>query len=60
MREQLDIGRKVLILNLGGHLKIIPLPADPFRVLEGAFSVKKLFAQLRRQAEAQAQQEAKG
>ncbi len=60
MREQLGMGRKVLILNVGSHLKVIPLPSDPFQVLEGAFSVRKTFAQLRRQAEEQAQKEARG
>jgi bifunctional DNA-binding transcriptional regulator/antitoxin component of YhaV-PrlF toxin-antitoxin module len=58
VREQLGMTKRVLVLNVGSHLKVIPLPADPFRVLEGAFSVRKSFAQLRKQAEAQARREA--
>ena len=57
IREQLKIGRKVLILNVGGHLKVVPLPKDPFQVLEGAFNVKKTFRQLRSQAETLAYKE---
>ncbi|MGB9717836.1 MAG: AbrB/MazE/SpoVT family DNA-binding domain-containing protein [Thermoproteota archaeon] len=51
VRESLNIGRKVLIINAGDHLKIIPLPSDPFQVLHGAFNVKKPFKELRKQAE---------
>jgi len=40
IREFLDIGKKVLIINAGDHLKIIPLPSDPLRILHGAFNVK--------------------
>ncbi|WP_161969755.1 MULTISPECIES: MraZ C-terminal domain-containing protein [Candidatus Korarchaeia] len=51
MRESLGIGRKVLILNAGDHLKVIPLPSDPFEVLEGTLSLNKPFKELRKQAE---------
>jgi bifunctional DNA-binding transcriptional regulator/antitoxin component of YhaV-PrlF toxin-antitoxin module len=50
-RESLEIGRKVLIINAGDHLKIIPLPSDPFKTLHGAFNIKKSFRELRKQAE---------
>ncbi|MBA7495484.1 hypothetical protein ES702_06071 [subsurface metagenome] len=57
-RESLDIGKKVLIINAGDHLKIIPLPSDPLRILHGAFKTKKPFKELRKQAELTAQKEA--
>ena len=57
-REDLGIKRKVLIINVGTHLKVIPLPSDPFKVLDGAFTTKKSFRELRRQAEELALKEA--
>ena len=59
-REELGIERKVLVINAGSHLKIIPLPSDPFKVLDGAFTTKKTFKELRRQAEKLAMEEAGG
>ena len=50
-RESLNIRGKVLVINAGDHLKIIPLPSDPIRVLHGAFNTKKTFKELRKQAE---------
>jgi len=50
-REELGIKKKVMVINVGSHLKIIPLPEDPFTILDGAFTVKKSFQELRRQAE---------
>lgn len=58
VRESLGIGRKVLGINAGDHLKVIPLPSDPFKTLNGAFNVKKPFRELRKQAELAAQEEA--
>jgi len=51
LRDELKIGSKVLVINAGTHLKVIPLPKDPFKILEGSFNVRKSFKQLRRQAE---------
>ena len=59
-REELGIERKVLVINAGSYLKIIPLPSDPFKVLDGAFTTKKTFKELRRQAEKLAMEEAGG
>jgi AbrB family looped-hinge helix DNA binding protein len=59
IRESLEIGRKVLIINAGDHLKIIPLPSDPFQTLHGAFNIKKSFRELRKQAELIGENEAK-
>lgn len=59
IRESLEIGRKVLIINAGDHLKIIPLPSDPFQTLHGAFNIKKSFRELKKQAELIGENEAK-
>jgi AbrB family looped-hinge helix DNA binding protein len=59
IRESLDMREKVLLINAGDHLKIIPLPSDPLRILHGAFNTKKPFKKLRKQAELTAQKEAK-
>jgi len=58
IRKSLDIGKKVLVINAGDHLKIIPLPSDPLRILHGAFNTRKTFKELRKQAELTAQKEA--
>ncbi|MEM2704039.1 MAG: AbrB/MazE/SpoVT family DNA-binding domain-containing protein [Candidatus Bathyarchaeia archaeon] len=58
VRESLNFGKKVLVINAGDHVKIIPLPSDPFRLLHGAFNVRKSFKELRRQAELLAEKEA--
>jgi len=59
VRRSLEIGKKVLVINAGDHLKIIPLPSDPFQTLHGAFNIQKPFKQLRKQAELTAETEAK-
>lgn len=41
----------MLVINVGSHLKIIPLPSDPLKALDGAFTTKKSFKELRQQAE---------
>ncbi|MEM1581092.1 MAG: AbrB/MazE/SpoVT family DNA-binding domain-containing protein [Candidatus Bathyarchaeia archaeon] len=51
IRESLNFGKKVLIINAGDHLKIIPLPSDPFQILHGAFNIRKPFEELRKRAE---------
>jgi len=51
IRHSLGIVKKVLIINAGDHLKLIPLPSDPFQILHGAFNVRKTFKELRKQAE---------
>ncbi len=56
-RESLNLKKKVLAINAGDHLKIIPLPSDPFQVLHGALNIKKPFKTLRKQAELTAQRE---
>jgi AbrB family looped-hinge helix DNA binding protein len=59
LRGSLGIGEKVLVVNMGDHLKIIPLPSDPFVALEGTLSINKPFKELRKQAELVAEKEAR-
>ena len=56
-RRELQLERKVLVVNAGDHLKLIPIPKDPVETLRDAFSLKKSFRKLRKQAEAEAQKE---
>lgn len=58
VRESLNIGKKILIINAGDHLKVIPLPSNPLEILHGAFNVKKSFQELRKQAVLTAEKEA--
>ena len=58
LRESLGIGEKVLIVNMGDHLRIIPLPSDPFEALKGTLSINKSFKEMRKQAELVAEKEA--
>ena len=58
IRESLGMGRKVLIINAGDHLKVIPLPSDPFEV-DGTLSLNKPSSELRKQAELIAEREAR-
>ena len=57
IRRSTNITGKALIINAGDHIKLIPIPEDPFRVLEGAVSVKEEFNEIRRLAEKEAQEE---
>jgi len=57
-REALRIGKRVLVVSAGDHLKVIPLPEDPFAVLDGAISIRKTFGELRTRAEEIATKEA--
>jgi AbrB family looped-hinge helix DNA binding protein len=56
-RRELGLHDKVLAINAGDHLKLIPIPKDPIQALRGAFTTKKPFKQLRKQAEAEAERE---
>jgi len=50
-------GKKVLIIDVGNHVKLIPLPSDPFEVLHGCLKIKKTFRELRQEAEEIAKKE---
>ena len=60
VRKRLQIGNRVLLINAGDHVKLIPLPTDPFQTLNGALDIDKPFAQLREEAEKAAHREARG
>ncbi len=51
-------GRKVLLVNLGDRIEIVPIPEDPFEILEGSLNTKRSFKELRREAERLAEREA--
>jgi bifunctional DNA-binding transcriptional regulator/antitoxin component of YhaV-PrlF toxin-antitoxin module len=57
-RERLKIGKRVLVVSAEDHLKVIPLPEDPFAVLDGAISLRRAFSELRTRAEDVAMEEA--
>nr|MDO8098740.1 division/cell wall cluster transcriptional repressor MraZ [Candidatus Njordarchaeota archaeon] len=59
LRESFKMGKKVLVINAGDHIKVIPLPPDPLKTLHGAFNVRKPFRELRKQAESIAEKESK-
>ena len=40
IRGSLGIGEKVLVINAGDHLKIIPSPLNPIQILNGTFNIK--------------------
>ena len=58
-RMRRALGRKVLLIDVGDRIEIIPVPEDPFEVLKGSFNIKKPFKELRREAEALAEEEAR-
>jgi AbrB family looped-hinge helix DNA binding protein len=60
VRKTLQIGDRVLLINAGDHVKLIPLPTDPFQTLNGALDIDKPYTQLREEAEKTAQIEARG
>jgi DNA-binding transcriptional regulator/RsmH inhibitor MraZ len=58
-REKMKMTRRVLVINAGDHLKVIPLPDKPLESLEGAIRSEKPFSELRRSAEELAAREAR-
>lgn len=42
---------KVLVVNVGDHVKLVPIPADPLQVMNGALSTGRQFKELRAEAE---------
>jgi len=52
-------GKKALLIDVGDRIEIIPVQEDPFEVLKGSFNTEKPFKELRREAEALAEEEAR-
>jgi AbrB family looped-hinge helix DNA binding protein len=59
IRKTMGIKDRVLAINAGDHVKIIPLPSNPIQALDGVLELKKPFRELRRKAEALALKEAR-
>jgi len=58
-REKMGITKRVLVINAGDHLKIIPLPEKPLEALKGIISIPKPFSEIRKEAEELAEKEAR-
>ena len=57
-RERMGITKRVLVINAGDHLKVIPLPEKPLEALKGIISIPKPFTEMRKEAEELAKKEA--
>ena len=49
--EKLGLKDKILLVDLGDHIGIYPVPRDPFERLHGSFNTEKTFKELRKKAE---------
>ena len=58
-RDKMGITKRVLVINAGDHLKIIPLPEKPLEALKGILSIPKPFSEMRKEAEELAEKEAR-
>jgi bifunctional DNA-binding transcriptional regulator/antitoxin component of YhaV-PrlF toxin-antitoxin module len=58
-REKMGITKRVLVINAGDHLKVIPLPEKPLEALKGIISIPKPFSEMRKEAEELAEKEAR-
>ena len=59
IRQAVGMKGRVLAINAGDHLKIIPLPSNPVEALDGALDLRKPFKELRKDAEELALKESK-
>jgi len=50
--------KKVVLVESGDHIKIIPIPDDPFNALEGALGLQGQSKELRKLVEEEALKEA--
>ncbi len=55
--EKLGLKDKILLVDLGDHIGIYPVPQDPFERLHGCFNTEKTFKELRKKAEEMAIEE---
>ena len=51
--------QKFIIIQAGDHIKLIPIPPDPFKTLEGALNIPTPFKTLREKATQQLEEETK-
>jgi bifunctional DNA-binding transcriptional regulator/antitoxin component of YhaV-PrlF toxin-antitoxin module len=51
VRKSLNMENKVLLINAGDHVKLIPLPSASFESLNGVLDIDKPFKQIREEAE---------
>jgi bifunctional DNA-binding transcriptional regulator/antitoxin component of YhaV-PrlF toxin-antitoxin module len=58
-RDKMGITKRVLVINAGDHIKVIPIPEKPLEALKGSFSLQKDFKDLRSEAEELAVKEAR-
>ena len=56
--DKLGLTGKVVLVDLGDHIGIYPVPKDPYEQLHGSFTTGKPFKELRRRAEELALDEA--
>jgi bifunctional DNA-binding transcriptional regulator/antitoxin component of YhaV-PrlF toxin-antitoxin module len=60
IRDAAGIRGRVLSIDAGDHLKVIPLPSNPVEALDGILDLKKPFRELRKGAEDLAAKSARG
>lgn len=57
IRDSIDVKGRVMVMNAGDHVILIPLPSDPLQKLHGALNARKSFRELRRGAEVAGEKE---
>jgi DNA-binding transcriptional regulator/RsmH inhibitor MraZ len=58
LRKAMKGSKKVVLVQSGDHIKIIPIPDDPFKALEGALGLQGQSKELRKLVEDEALKEA--
>ncbi|MCK5671558.1 AbrB/MazE/SpoVT family DNA-binding domain-containing protein [Candidatus Bathyarchaeota archaeon] len=58
LRRSMKGSKKVVLVESGDHIKIIPIPEDPFKALEGALGLQGQSRELRKLVEDEALKEA--
>ena len=59
VRKSLKLEGKILVINAGDHVKLVPIPGNPLQVLNGVLSTGKPYKELRVEAEQLLEKEAK-
>jgi AbrB family looped-hinge helix DNA binding protein len=58
LRKSFKLG-KVLVVNAGDHVKLVPFPENPLQVLNGALNIGNPFNEIREEAERLLEKEAR-